>query len=72
MNLINMNVHEGKSAQFIYKNALAKGASNAILILTDKFGEAEKVKNNLKDKKVYINYNPFDNFEIDMVNCFLS
>ena len=72
MNLININVHEGKSAQFIYKKALAKGSGNAILILTDQFGEAEKVKNNLKDKKVYINFNPFDNFEIDIVNCFLS
>lgn len=72
MNLINLTVYECKSAQYIYKNALNKGSSNGILILTDKFGDAEKVKNNLDDKKVYINYNPFDNFEIDMVKCFLE
>lgn len=72
MNLINLTVYESKSAQYIYKNSLNKGSSNAILILTDKFGEAEKVKNNLEDKKVYINFNPFDNFEIDMVKCFLE
>ena len=72
MNLINLNVYEGKSIQYIYKNALNKGSSNGILILTDKFGDAEKVKNNLDDKKVYINYNPFDNFEIDMVEHFLN
>ena len=72
MNLINLTVYESKSAQYIYKNALNKGSSNGILILTDKFGDAEKVKNNLNDKKVYINFNPFDNFEIDMVKCFLE
>lgn len=72
MNLININIYENKSIQFIYQNALKKGSASGILILTDKFADAEKVKENITDKKVYINFNPFDIFETDMTKSFLA
>ena len=72
LNCININVFEKKSIQFMVKNSEKKSSSNGLLLLTDKLSDGKSLQEKLGDKKVYVNYNPFDRFEIDMIKYFLA
>ncbi len=71
-NYININIYNNEDDNAIILRSRRADSSNGILLLANKEAEAKLIALKIKNKKVYINYNPFDTFETDMVEYFIK
>ena len=69
---MNLNVFDNKSYEEILLRTNSDMASLSVLILTKEFEKYEGLKKKFIDKKIYINYNPFDNYEENAIKQFIK
>lgn len=70
INLIELDLHKNFTPNHILKRAELQNGTQAFLIFTKSPANFENISQ--KEKQIYINFNPFDRFEIDMCKKFLN
>ena len=69
-NYIDSHLYYKFTTSHIEKRAEMDNMPNGFLILTDKPDDFKDLKAKTKDKEIYVNFNPFDRFEVDMCKKF--
>jgi len=73
-NYINLNIikDEELTLNDIIEDSYDKNSSNVFIILTKDERKFETVKEEIKDKLIYMNHNPFNRYEVDIVNHIIN
>ena len=64
---MNTNVYLNKSYEEIVLRTGSELSSLSLLVLTKDYNKFEKLKEKFPEKNVYINYNPFDDYEDNVI-----
>ena len=69
---MNLNVFKDKSYNEAVLRTNSEMSSLSILVLTKEYEKYEKLKKKFPNKNIYINYNPFDNYEENAIKKFIK